>query len=48
MRARQLVRGTRFVGSIVVAMAWFVVAIGKDSQMTFGLVRGESRLALAQ
>ena len=48
VRARQLVGSTRFVSSIVVAMAWLVVAIGKDGQMAFGLVRGESWLALAE
>ena len=36
------------MGSIIVAMAWLVVAVGKDGQMAFGLVRGESWLALAE
>ena len=36
------------MGSIVVAMARLVVAVGEDGQMTLGLVRGEPRLALAQ
>jgi hypothetical protein len=48
VRARQLIGSTGFVGSVVVTMARFVVTIGEDGQVAFGLVRGEARLALAQ
>jgi hypothetical protein len=46
VRARQLIRSTRFVGSVVITMARFVVAVGKDGQVAFRLMGGESWLAL--
>jgi hypothetical protein len=37
--ARDLVGGARDVGSVVVAVAWLVVAVGKDGQVALRLCR---------